>query len=236
MHNLNKIHTAKPRLLVSQCLIGDKVRYDGAHKNQSNLAPLWALVDLQAQCPEVAAGMGVPRAPIRRQLHRGSERLALAQTGEIIATNLAQTCDALSASLAYNLTNNKQLCGAILKARSPSCGIADSGLFSLSGELLEQGDGVFVQRLRQANPRLLLVNEEQLHGDTSWRHWYTLCLLKLAAEGQQLDRHWRAHLLRSHPQHSETGLGLSQLSARLGSAELDYLLALPISAGRQLLR
>ena len=52
------------KILVSACLLGQRVRYDGG-----GFDPLQQLLDWQAQgrlvvvCPEVAGGLPTPRAP-----------------------------------------------------------------------------------------------------------------------------------------------------------------------------
>jgi uncharacterized protein YbbK (DUF523 family) len=51
---------------ISSCLLGEKVRYDGGHKNNSYIAKtLKQYFDLQAFCPELDIGLGMPRKPIR---------------------------------------------------------------------------------------------------------------------------------------------------------------------------
>src|SRR4051812_49900434 len=54
------------RIGVSACLLGDEVRYDGGHKRDPFLTSvLGPLVEWVKVCPEVEAGMGAPREPIR---------------------------------------------------------------------------------------------------------------------------------------------------------------------------
>src|SRR5688572_22537866 len=56
----------RPRVGLSSCLLGQSVRYDGGHKRDPFAAgPLGDLVTLVPVCPEVEAGMGVPREPVR---------------------------------------------------------------------------------------------------------------------------------------------------------------------------
>lgn len=58
----------QPIVGVSACLNGEQVRYDGTHKLQPLIqAYLQPFVELDMICPEVSAGLGVPRAPIRLQ-------------------------------------------------------------------------------------------------------------------------------------------------------------------------
>ena len=50
------------KILVSACLLGEKVRYDGGDCRQSGLLELWQQDGrIVALCPEVAGGLPVPR-------------------------------------------------------------------------------------------------------------------------------------------------------------------------------
>ncbi|MHC4779721.1 MAG: 2-thiouracil desulfurase family protein, partial [Planctomycetota bacterium] len=64
------------RLGISQCLLGEKVRYDGRHKKDDfvleNLGPL---ADFVPVCPEVECGLPVPREPMRLEGRPGAARL-----------------------------------------------------------------------------------------------------------------------------------------------------------------
>jgi uncharacterized protein YbbK (DUF523 family) len=51
---------------ISSCLLGEKVRYDGGHKNNSYVGKaLGQYFELQTFCPELDIGLGIPRKPIR---------------------------------------------------------------------------------------------------------------------------------------------------------------------------
>ena len=57
------------KILISACLLGNKVRYDG--RSQQFIHPLLSLWQQQNRlisiCPEVVAGLSIPRAPAERQ-------------------------------------------------------------------------------------------------------------------------------------------------------------------------
>ncbi len=55
------------------------------------------------------------------------------------------------------------LCGFVLKARSPSCGIHDTERFSASGKVIGQGAGLFASAVMSAFPDLPVEDEERLH-------------------------------------------------------------------------
>src|SRR4051794_41927804 len=63
----------RPRVGVSACLLGQRVRYDAGHKRDPFLTEvLGQHVEWVEVCPEVEAGFGTPREPMRLVL-RGSE-------------------------------------------------------------------------------------------------------------------------------------------------------------------
>ena len=56
----------KPPIGVSRCLLGDAVRYDGESKaNDTVIEQLGDLFELVPVCPEVEAGLTVPRPPVQ---------------------------------------------------------------------------------------------------------------------------------------------------------------------------
>ena len=55
-----------PRLGISQCLLGEQVRYDGGHKRDRFLTDtLSQFVEWIPICPEVESGLGTPREAMR---------------------------------------------------------------------------------------------------------------------------------------------------------------------------
>ncbi len=64
------------RLCISGCLLGQAVRYDGTHKRRDALLERFGPhVNWIPVCPEVEAGLGVPRPPIRLERTSGGVRL-----------------------------------------------------------------------------------------------------------------------------------------------------------------
>ncbi len=66
----------RPRIGISSCLLGETVRYDGGHQRDPLLIQTLGLfVKWVPVCPELEAGMGVPREPVR--LVRSNGRLRM---------------------------------------------------------------------------------------------------------------------------------------------------------------
>jgi len=119
----------KPKLLVSACLLGQPVRYDGKSKAIKELQ--W-LQSLQADdrlvviCPEVAGGLATPRAPAEQ---RGG--LVITVQGEDVTQEFNE-----GAKQALVLCKKHNIKFALLKARSPSCGNTEIYDGSFSNNLI----------------------------------------------------------------------------------------------------
>lgn len=102
------------KILISACLLGMPVRYDGQSKGVvSNwLQGLGAEGRLLPFCPEVAGGLPTPRPPAERQGER-----VITQGGEDVTTEFLR-----GAQLALALCQREGIRLALLKEGSPSCG------------------------------------------------------------------------------------------------------------------
>ena len=73
----------KPKLAVSACLVGQKVRYNGDAAEFRTLSRKWSEhLELIPLCPEVGIGMGVPRPTIRLVKEEGKIKLVNPKNGE----------------------------------------------------------------------------------------------------------------------------------------------------------
>ncbi|MDM5090717.1 DUF523 domain-containing protein [Aeromonas bestiarum] len=103
-----------PRVLVSACLLGQPVRYDGQSKGIVSdwLTALGVEGRTLAFCPEVAGGLPTPRPPAERQGER-----VLTASGLDVTTEFDR-----GAELALALCQAQGIRFALLKEGSPSCG------------------------------------------------------------------------------------------------------------------
>jgi len=112
------------KILVSACLLGEKVRYDGGDSRQTGLLEQWRDDGrLIVICPEVAGGLPVPRPPAEIQ-----------SDGQIVSVEGVDVTAAfeLGAQKALELCREHNIRIAILKEGSPSCGssLINDGHFS----------------------------------------------------------------------------------------------------------
>src|SRR5438093_13116920 len=74
--------TTPPRVGISQCLLGDNVRYDGGRKRDSVLIEtLGRHVEWVPVCPEVEVALRTPREPMHLVGDRTAPRLITITTG-----------------------------------------------------------------------------------------------------------------------------------------------------------
>ncbi len=147
------------RIGISQCLLGEPVRYDGGHKRDALLADtLSRQVEWVSVCPEVEAGLGVPREAMRLEGTPTSPRLVTI-TAAVDHTAAMQQFSARRLRELERL----ELSGYVFKARSPSCGIGRVPLVSAQGGETSEGVGLFAQAFMEHFPLLPVEDEDRLH-------------------------------------------------------------------------
>lgn len=138
------------KILISACLIGNKVRYDANDvPTESRLLEEWKTEDrLIAFCPEVAGGLSVLRLPAEIQNGNGQavllgEAKVLDNQGNDVSINFIN-----GAKKALEVAQNNNIQVAILKEKSPSCGSSFiyDGTFSSVKKI---GQGVTTALLEQ---------------------------------------------------------------------------------------
>ncbi len=136
----------KEVVVVSACLVGIACRHDGGHrKNETALAELGD-VEVLPLCPEVLARFGVPRLTITLSTDGKS---AIDARGRDVTTELE--AGVRLADLFADLGGAKR---ALLKERSPSCGV-----HKVHGpDGIRDGKGRFAARLGKRG--LPIVSEE----------------------------------------------------------------------------
>ena len=125
-------------VLISACLYGQKCRYDGGDNLISRLDEIKKVCNLFPVCPEVLGGLETPRNP--------SEII-----GEKVVSNVGKDVTneykkGAEIALETALRNSCKI--ALMKAKSPSCGVGKiyDGTFSRK---LTDGDGITVKLLKE---------------------------------------------------------------------------------------
>jgi uncharacterized protein YbbK (DUF523 family) len=118
-----------PAVGISACLLGERVRWDGGERRAGALLDaLGRHVRWVSVCPELEAGLGVPREPIRLEHAPSGTRVRAVETGRDLTERMTRHARERLAEL-----EAEGLSGFLLQARSPSCGLAGVALHDEEG-------------------------------------------------------------------------------------------------------
>jgi uncharacterized protein YbgA (DUF1722 family)/uncharacterized protein YbbK (DUF523 family) len=143
------------RLGISRCLLGEEVRYDGRHNLDNFLTDvLGRCVEWVPICPEVEAGLGTPREPMRLVGDPQHPRLVTIESG----IDHTHTLETMTTNRIEKL-KKLDLSGYVFKKGSPSCGIERVRLYNEHGMPSRIGVGLFARAFMKQFP-LTPVEEE----------------------------------------------------------------------------
>ena len=136
------------KIVVSACLLGRNCKYNGGNNFSPRVAEFVKDREVVEVCPEVLAGLGIPRTHIEIR-----DGIVVDRDGN----RVDEAIRAAVAQLLAELEGEKIHC-AVLKSRSPTCGVRQVYDGSFSGTLVE-GAGVLAQALMDAGYRVIDAEE-----------------------------------------------------------------------------
>jgi uncharacterized protein YbgA (DUF1722 family)/uncharacterized protein YbbK (DUF523 family) len=150
----------KPRIAVSACLLGQPVRFDGGHKKDRFITDqLQRLMEIVPVCPEMEAGLGVPRATIQLRRIEGEVRLVQSNDSSV---DLTERMTDIAIARARQL--NGRISGYIVQKRSPSCGMERVPVSNGPGKPSDRnGVGMFIQHFSRHAPLVPIEEEGRLN-------------------------------------------------------------------------
>lgn len=111
----------KPNILISKCIEFDNCRYNGRMISSDFVKKLKNFVNFKPICPEVEIGLDIPRSAVRIIEKKDEIKLVQSETKKDVTNYM------------FNFSNNYlkdlEIDGAILKSKSPSCGIKDVKIY-----------------------------------------------------------------------------------------------------------
>ncbi|MFQ6039968.1 MAG: DUF523 domain-containing protein [Candidatus Poribacteria bacterium] len=147
-------------ILVSACLLGINCKYNGSSSlNKGVLKFIADKGSFVACCPELLGGLPIPRGPYEitggtgKEVAQGDAEV-LSQTGEDVTREFLE-----GAKKTVNIARRNGVKLAILKAKSPSCGVNQIYDGAFSGTLIK-GDGVTATLLRKEG--IELISDEEI--------------------------------------------------------------------------
>lgn len=210
---------------ISSCLLGEKVRFDGGHKqNRYVIDTLGQFFRFRPFCPEMAIGLGVPRETIRLASIDGRIEAIGNKNRHLKFT------EPLIQSAEDQADWHAQLFGYIVKKDSPSCGMERVRVYR--DDLPKRdGTGLYTQTLMRNFPALPVEEEGRL-GDPVlresfvkrviiYKRWHDLLESGLSWGGLTEFHARHKLILYSHNQQLGRELG-RELSQARAQAIADY--------------
>ena len=193
---------------ISSCLLGQEVRYDGAHKHNTYIEQtLGQFFEFKAFCPEVASGLGIPRPPVQLRLLADGIHCVGVKNPEWDVTAQLQ---AVSIEQEHWLT---ELCAYILKKDSPSCGMTRVKVYQHE-QPVRNGTGIFARYLQQRFPELPIEEEGRL-GDPVLRENFVQRVFVFSRWREMVSKGLTAHaLMIFHSRHKLIAMSHDQLLAK----------------------
>lgn len=228
----------RPTVAVSACLAGQRVRYDGGDKPLSSFERLSAELHLLPICPEVGAGLSVPRPPVELVQGPGAVH-ALGRDDRNL--DVTERLEAFARHSLAQLRAEPLLCGYIWKSRSPSCGLGSAPLFDDGGQEIALRSGVQAALFQRELPWLSFCDENDLADNSGTAAFVLRCRLvaDIVYSGIALvdiHRHYDfllAHfppmsstLLRRISETGERGKYMAALQTQCGHLDREELLSL----------
>lgn len=134
-------------VLISACLLGVNCKYDGKNNLDDRIVEYFKGKNIIPVCPEQLGGLSTPRLP--SEIKDGDGQDVLEGTTKV-TNNKGNDVTEQFIKGAYETLKLAQISGAtkaVLKARSPSCGVGEIYNGNFNGTLVE-GDGVATALLK----------------------------------------------------------------------------------------
>ena len=136
------------KIMVSACLLGRNCKYNGGNNLDAKVVAFTEGKEIIQVCPEVLAGLGIPRVPI--EIVDGVLRDQAGNDKDTaVRSAIAQILEQI---------RDEDIECAVLKSRSPTCGPRQVYDGTFSGKLVD-GAGLLAQALMDAGIRVIDAEE-----------------------------------------------------------------------------
>ena len=132
------------KIMVSACLLGQNCKYTGGNNRNQRVLDFVEGHEVIPVCPEVAAGLGVPRTPVEIVQGRVQTKDGVS-VDEPLRRAVARILDEVRAL---------DIDCAVLQSRSPTCGVNQIYDGTFTGTRIT-GSGVLAQALKDAGYRVI---------------------------------------------------------------------------------
>lgn len=136
------------KILVSACLLGRSCKYNGGNNYDPQVAEFVKDKDVIEVCPEVLAGLGIPRVPMEIV-----DGVLINRDGENVDAPIRRAVETILEQL-----RGEEIRCAVLKSRSPTCGVNQVYDGTFTGTLTD-GAGVLARALMDAGYNVIDAEE-----------------------------------------------------------------------------
>jgi uncharacterized protein YbbK (DUF523 family) len=152
-------------ILVSACLAGARIRYDGTDRLDIRIRDLVSAKKAIPLCPELLGGRSVPRAAV--EIKGGAGQQVMSGTAKVVDKNgndhTQEILDGVKEFM--KAVKNHNIEAVILKSKSPACGFGKIYDGTFTGKLID-GDGVLAAELERQGIKIYNENNCQELIDT----------------------------------------------------------------------
>ena len=132
------------KIVVSACLLGEKCKYNGGCNYSEAVAEFVKGREVIPVCPEVKAGLGVPRVPVEIV-----DGVVMTKDGSSVDVWLRTAVSQILEEL-----KEEPIECAILKSRSPTCGVKQVYDGTFTGKLVD-GMGVMADAMQKTGYKVI---------------------------------------------------------------------------------
>ena len=132
------------KIVVSACLLGRNCKYNGTNNRNERVIEYVKGKDVIEVCPEMLAGLGVPRVPI--EIVGG---VIMSRDGRCVDGELREAITKI-----LDVLKDEEIECAILKSRSPTCGVKQVYDGTFSGVLVD-GMGALAEAMANAGYKVI---------------------------------------------------------------------------------
>ena len=125
------------KILVSACLLGENCKYNGGNNLSEAVVKFVKGREVIPVCPETLAGLGIPRTPIEICGDR-----VISKDGGDVTDQLIHAVKTILSQI-----DDQDIECAILKSRSPTCGVKQVYDGTFTGTLVD-GSGILAAALK----------------------------------------------------------------------------------------
>ncbi len=143
--------SAKRKVIISACLLGEFCRYDGKTKQVNAVIEAYKEYEIIPFCPE-APLFGTPRERINVIEVNGKNRIITDRTNIDVSLRLEKEITAFC-------VKHPDIDAIVLKSKSPSCGYKTTPILNIKKEVIKVGNGISIDILKNYYKDIKIENE-----------------------------------------------------------------------------